>query len=49
MIALRKGRVVITVETWLKSQHPYSGVDAERYLELYGAELEREGWEIVRK
>ena len=48
MITLKKGPVTISVEAWLKAQHPYSGVDVERYLELYGAELQREGWEIHR-
>lgn len=47
MISLRKGSVVITVDAWLKAQHPYSGVSAQRYVELYGAELERDGWKVV--
>lgn len=49
MVTLRKGSVVITVEAWLRSQHPYSCVSAERYVELYRAELEREGWTINGK
>jgi hypothetical protein len=47
MTRLVKGSVTITVDAWLKAQHPNSAVTPERYLELYLAELQREGWKVA--
>ena len=47
MTRLVKGSVTITVDAWLKAQHPNSAVTPERYLELYLAELQREGWKLL--
>jgi hypothetical protein len=47
MTRLVKGSVTITVDAWLKAQHPHTAVTPERYLELYQAELQREGWKVV--
>jgi hypothetical protein len=44
---LVKGNITITLDAWLKAQHPHSAVTPERYVELYLAELERDGWKIV--
>lgn len=44
---LVKGNITITLEAWLKAQHPGSTVTPQRYVELYVAELERDGWKIV--
>jgi len=35
MTNLVKGSVTITVDTWLRAQHPQSGMTPERYIELY--------------
>jgi hypothetical protein len=47
MTRLVKGSVTIAVDAWLKAQHPHSAVTPDRYLELYLAELQREGWKVV--
>ena len=47
MTKLVKGTVTIAVDAWLKAQHPHSVVSPERYVELYLAELERDGWKVV--
>ena len=47
MTNLVKGTVTITVDAWLKAQHPHSAVSPERYVELYRAELQRDGWRVV--
>jgi len=47
MTRLVKGNVTIAVDAWLKAQHPNSAVTPERYLELYLAELQREGWKLA--
>lgn len=47
MTKLIKGTVTITLDVWLRAQHPHSAVTPQRYLELYRAELQREGWTIV--
>ena len=47
MTLLVKGNVKITVDAWLRAQHPHSAVTPERYVELYAAELQREGWTVV--
>jgi hypothetical protein len=44
---LVKGTVTITLDAWLKAQHPHSAVTPERYVELYLAELERDGWKVI--
>jgi len=44
---LIKGSISITLDAWLKAQHPHSVVTPERYVELYLAELERDGWKVV--
>jgi hypothetical protein len=44
---LVKGNITITLDAWLKAQHPHSAVTPERYVELYLAELQRDGWKIV--
>ena len=44
---LVKGNITITLDAWLKSQHPHSAVTPERYVELYLAELQRDGWKVV--
>lgn len=44
---LVKGNITITLDAWLKAQHPHSTVTPQRYVELYVAELERDGWKIV--
>ena len=47
MTRIVKGSVSITVDAWLKAQHPHSAVSPERYIELYLAELQRDGWKVV--
>ena len=47
MTKLVKGSITITLDAWLKAQHPHSAVTPERYVELYLAELERDGWKVV--
>jgi hypothetical protein len=47
MTKLVKGSVTITLDAWLKAQHPHSAVTPERYVELYLAELERDGWKVI--
>ena len=47
MTKLVKGSVTLTVDAWLKAQHPNSAVTPERYVELYLAELQRDGWKVV--
>jgi hypothetical protein len=47
MTRLVKGKVTLAVDAWLKAQHPHSAVTPERYLELYLAELQREGWKVI--
>ena len=47
MTKLVKGNVTLTVDAWLKAQHPHSAVSPERYVELYLAELQRDGWKVV--
>jgi hypothetical protein len=49
MLTLRKGTISISVDVWLRAQHPASEVTAEKYVALYGAELERDGWHVVRE
>jgi hypothetical protein len=47
MTKLVKGSITLTVDAWLKAQHPHSAVTPERYVELYLAELQRDGWKVV--
>jgi hypothetical protein len=47
MTKLVKGNVSIAVDAWIKAQHPNSAVTPERYVELYLAELQRDGWKVV--
>ena len=47
MTKLVKGTVTITLDAWLRAQHPHTAVTPERYLELYRTELQREGWTVV--
>lgn len=47
MTKLVKGNITLTVDAWLKAQHPNSAVTPERYVELYLAELQRDGWKVV--
>ncbi|HEV8250637.1 MAG TPA: hypothetical protein VGQ15_11750 [Gaiellaceae bacterium] len=47
MTKLVKGSITITLDAWIKAQHPHSAVTPERYVELYLAELERDGWKVV--
>ncbi len=47
MTILVKGSIKITLDKWLRAQHPNSTVTPERYIELYRAELQREGWSVV--
>ena len=47
MTKLVKGSITIALDTWLRAQHPHSEVTPERYIELYRAELQREGWQVV--
>lgn len=48
MTMMRKGSYSISVDTWLRSAYPGCGLSVEQYLERYGAELVREGWQIFR-
>ena len=43
---LVKGNVTITLDAWLRAQQPHSGITPERYLDLYLAELQRDGWRV---
>jgi hypothetical protein len=47
MTNLVKGGITITLDAWLRAQHPHSAVTPERYVELYRAELQRDGWRVV--
>ena len=47
MTKLVKGNITLTVDAWLKAQPPSSVVTSERYVELYLAELQRDGWKVV--
>jgi hypothetical protein len=49
MLTLRKGNISISVDVWLRAQHPASEVTAEKYIALYRAALERDGWHVVRE
>jgi hypothetical protein len=49
MLTLRKGTISISVDAWLRAQRPASEVTAEKYVVLYRAELERDGWHVVRE
>jgi hypothetical protein len=48
MTKLVKGNVTITVDTWLRAQLPHAAVTPERFIELYLAELQRDGWTVER-
>jgi hypothetical protein len=49
MLTLRKRTISISVDAWVTAQHPASEVTAEKYVALYRAELERDGWHMVRE
>lgn len=48
MTMMRKGSSAISVDVWLRRAYPDCGLSAEQYLDRYGAELLRDGWQIVR-
>lgn len=47
MTRLVKGSITITLDAWLKAQRPHTPVTPERYVELYRAELQKDGWKVV--
>ena len=48
MTMMRKGSYAISVDKWLRRAYPECGLSAEQYLDRYGVELLRDGWQIVR-
>lgn len=46
MTTMRKGSYAISADEWLRRAYPGCGLSAEQYIERYGAELFRDGWQF---